>query len=118
MKREHEYLLKRFASVLRGIALGKPQTTTIEENVAHCLSRKDLIEIIKKCFDGTIPKEHNLIEMEKPELLGLVKNEMIIISYMTEKWSKEPVKTPEKSTPQTIDKKIEDKKQTSSGKKN
>lgn len=89
MKKEQEYLLKRFASILRAMALGKEVNPFVDNNVAHCLTRKDLIEIIKKCFGGTIPKEHNLIEMEKPELLSLIKNEMLIISYMTEKWSRE-----------------------------
>jgi len=87
MKKEQEYLLKHFAS--RAMALGKPKADSIEANVAHCLSRKELIEIIKKRFAGTIPKEHNLIEMEKPQLLALIENEMLIISYMAEKWSKQ-----------------------------
>ena len=87
MNKKTEYLLKHFASILRALALGKEVKSTIENNVAHCLTRKDLIQILKKQFGGTIPKEHNLIEMEKPELLGLVKNEMLVISYMTEMWS-------------------------------
>ncbi len=93
MKKEQEYLLKHFASILRGLALGKDKPKTIDSNVAHCLSRKDLIQILKKQFGGTIPKEHNLMEMEKSELLGLVKNEMLIISFMTEKWSNESLET-------------------------
>jgi len=78
--------LKHFASVLRKLALGKEKELTTDTNVAHCLTRKDLIQIVKKQFGGTIPKEHNLIEMEKIELFELIENEMPIISYMTEKW--------------------------------
>ena len=86
MKREQEYLLKHFASVLRKLALGKEKEIKTDTNVAHCLNRKDLIQILKKQFGGTIPKEHDLVEMEKVELFGLIQNEMLIISYMTEKW--------------------------------
>lgn len=35
-------------------------------------------------------KEHDLVEMEKQELFGFFKNQLLIISYMTEKWSLEP----------------------------
>ncbi len=86
MKREQEYLLKRFASVLRKLALGNEKEIKPDTNVAHCLNRKDLIQILKKQFGGTIPKEHDLIEMEKVELFALIENELFIISYMIEKW--------------------------------
>lgn len=89
MNREQEYLLKHFASVLRATALGKEVKPVIDTNVAHCLTRRDLIQIVKKQFGGTIPKEHDLVEMEKPELLKLIDNELRIISYMTEKWCSE-----------------------------
>jgi hypothetical protein len=53
-------------------------------------SRKELIDIIKKRFDGSIPKEHNLAEMENEELVALIEDEMYIISYVTETWTREP----------------------------
>jgi len=68
MKRGQEYLLKRFASVLRKLALGNEKEIKPDTNVALCLNRKDLIQILKKQFGGTISKEHNLVEMEKEEL--------------------------------------------------
>lgn len=86
MEKQQEYLLKHFALVLRKLALGKEKELTVDANVAHCLTRKDLIQIVKKQFGGSIPKEHNLVEMEKVELFNLIENEMLIISYMTEKW--------------------------------
>jgi len=86
MEKQQEYLLKHFASVLRKLALGKENEIKTDTNVAHCLNRKDLIQILKKQFGGTIPKEHDLIEMEKVELFELIKNQLLIISYMTEKW--------------------------------
>jgi hypothetical protein len=86
MEKQQEYLLKHFASVLRKLALGKEKEITPDTNVALCLTRKDLIQIVKKQFGGTIPKEHDLVEMEKVELFELIENEMLIISYMTGKW--------------------------------
>ena len=86
MKREQEYLLKHFASVLRKLALGKEKEIKSDDQIAQCLNRKDLIQILKKQFGGTIPKEHDLVEMEKEELFGLIENQLLIISYMTEQW--------------------------------
>lgn len=107
MEKQQEYLLKHFASVLRKLALGKEKELTVDTNVAHCLTRKDLIQIVKKQFGGSIPKQHDLIEMEKVELFKLIDNEMLIISYMTEKWSREPRGADNKS-PVTIKKVIKE----------
>lgn len=104
MKTDRQQLMKHFASVLRGRALGKEKEPAISTNVDQYLSRKELIEILKKKFDGTIPKSHNLVELENEELLKLIGDELFIISYVTEKWSKEiSEKTPssEKSSPRT-----------------
>lgn len=89
MKTDKENLLKHFASVLRGRAIGNLKTPSISKNVAKYFSRKELIEIIKNRFGGTIPKEHDLIEMENTELLSLIGDELFIISYITQKWSEE-----------------------------
>ena len=56
--------------------------------VVNCFNRKELIEILKKRFEGAIPKEYNLMEMENEELFQLIGNEMYLISYMSEKWSR------------------------------
>lgn len=87
MEKQQEYLLKHFASVLRKIALGKEKEIANDTNVAHCLNRKDLIQIVKKQFGGAIPKEYNLIEMEKVELFEIIEDQLLIISYITEKMS-------------------------------
>jgi len=89
MKTNKEQLMKYFASVLRNRALGKETETLMSKNLAFYFSRKELIEILKKKFGGTIPKEHNLVELENKELLGLIGDEMFIISFVTEKWSRE-----------------------------
>ncbi|WP_299223173.1 hypothetical protein [uncultured Psychroserpens sp.] len=89
MKTNKEQLMKYFATVLRNRALGKETDSLMSKNLAFYFSRKELIEILKKKFNGTIPKEHNLVELENKELLELIGDELFIISYVTEKWSKE-----------------------------
>ena len=110
METNRNNLMKHFASVLRNRALGKQEAPAISKTIAQFLSRKELIDIIKKKFDGTIPKEHNLLELENEELLELIADEMFIISHVTETWSKESdkvtVKQPEpqqenKKTPES-----------------
>ncbi|MCK8479039.1 hypothetical protein [Psychroserpens algicola] len=89
MKTNKEQLLKYFATVLRNRALGKETDSLMRKNLTFYFSRKELIEILKKKFGGTIPKEHDLVELENKELLELIGDEMFIISFITEKWSKE-----------------------------
>lgn len=89
MKTNKEQLMKYFAMVLRNRALGKDTETLMTKNLVFYFSRIELIEILRKKFGGTIPKEHNLVELENKELLGLIGDELFIISYVTEKWSKE-----------------------------
>lgn len=87
MKTNEQNLLKHFALILRNRANGNhaPISTTLLKH----FSRKELIEVIKKIHDGNIPKELDLILMENEELLAIIKDEMYIIAYITEKWSKE-----------------------------
>ncbi|MDG5490624.1 hypothetical protein [Psychroserpens sp. SPM9] len=96
MKTSKQQLMKYFATVLRGRALGKQTDSLMGKNLAFYFSRRELIEILKKKFNGTIPKEHDLVELENKELLELIEDELFIISYVTEKWSKE---IPEKKPP-------------------
>ena len=92
MKTNKQQLMKHFATVLRNLALGKETNNLMSKNLVFYFTRKELIEILKKKFGGTIPKEYDLMEMENRELLELVDNELFIISYITEKWSREPKK--------------------------
>lgn len=98
METHKEQLMKHFASVLRGRALGKLKTPSIDPNVSRYFSRKQLIDIINKRFDGSIPKEHNLVEMENEELVALIEDEMYIISYVTETWTRESREANNKNT--------------------
>ncbi|WP_299884396.1 hypothetical protein [uncultured Lacinutrix sp.] len=96
-------LLKHFAMVMRNLALGKQTDTMMSKNLVFYFTRKELIDMLKKRFNGTIPKQHNLLELENRELLNLIDNDLFIISYVTEKWSKEIVKeAPKKELPQKI----------------
>lgn len=99
MKAETENLMKHFASVLRGIATGNLESPSISKNTVRYLSRKELIEIVKKRFNGNIPKEHNLLELENEELLELVGDEMYVIAYVTDRWTKQ---TPPKVNGQKV----------------
>lgn len=92
MKSETENLMKHFASTLRGRAMGTLVVPSINTTTLKYLSRKELIEMVKKRFDGSIPKEYNLVELENEELLNLIEDEMLVIAYVTDKWSKEPIK--------------------------
>lgn len=87
---EHrKQLMKYFGTVLKNRALGKETNNLMTRNLPFYFTRKELIEIITKRFNGNIPKEHNLVELEKKELLALVGDEMYIIAYLTGQWSEE-----------------------------
>ena len=107
MNTNTENLMKHFASVLRNRALGKEKTPNISEQNDRYLSRKQLIEIIKRRFNGSIPKELNLVEMENTELLQVIEDDMYVLAYLSEIWSKElAVKSIAKLIPSNIKKEV------------
>lgn len=88
MENNENALLKYFSMVLRKRANGEVRTIKdFGADLTKYFTRKELIEIISKKLNGTIPKEFNLVEMENEELLKVIGDEMFIISYVTEKWS-------------------------------
>lgn len=89
MDDNRKQLMKYFSTVLKNLASGKETDNLMTKNLAFYFTRKELIEMIKKRFNGSIPKEHNLVELEKKELLALIGNKLYIIAYVTEKWSQE-----------------------------
>ena len=90
MEKNKNALMKYFSMVLRKRANGEVRTLKdFGSDLTKYFTRKELIEIISKKFNGAIPKELNLIEMENEELLNIIGDEMYIISYVTEKWSLE-----------------------------
>jgi hypothetical protein len=101
MEHNKNALMKYFSMVLRKRAIGEVRTIKdFGSDLTKYFTRKELIEIISKKFNGTIPKEFNLIEMENEELLEVIGDEMYIISYVTEKWSL--TSQPKKQAPPSI----------------
>lgn len=89
MSQNKQSLMKIFSLVLKERAKTESEFRSISPEMVKFFSRKELIEIITKIFNGSVPKEHNLVEMENDGLLKLIGDDLFIISYMTEKWSKD-----------------------------
>lgn len=85
MKTDTTNLMKHFATILRNRAVGR-NDASLDHVILKYLSRKELIEIIREKFSGTIPKEYDLIELENKELLSIIEDDMYIIAYCTKKW--------------------------------
>ena len=87
-------LLKIFSIVLKDRVKSEPQYQSISTEMVKHFSRKELIEIISHNFEGEVPSEFNLVEMENNELLLLIGDDFKIISYVMSKWSKEASRLP------------------------
>ena len=81
-------LLKHFALVLKKRAASN-DSEGINPSILKHFNRKQLIEIVLSKFNGSIPKEYNLLEMENEELLSLIGDDMFILAYLSHKWCKE-----------------------------
>ena len=81
-------LLKQFSIILRNQSKDA-KYPKLSQSLVEYYSRKDLIEILKKKHDGKVPSELNLMECENSELLKLIGDDMFLISYSTEQWSKD-----------------------------
>ncbi|WP_439480625.1 hypothetical protein [Chryseobacterium aquaticum] len=87
-------LLKIFSAVLKERVKSEPQYQSISTEMVKHFSRKELIEIITHNFEGEVPSEYNLVEMENNELLQLIGDDFKIISYVMSRWSKEVSQLP------------------------
>lgn len=94
MKENKLALMKLFSLVLKDRAKSEAEFREISPEMVKFFSRKELIEIITKIFDGNVPEEYNLVEMENAGLLSLIGDDLFIISYVTEIWSKEVASLP------------------------
>ncbi|MBL7789382.1 MAG: hypothetical protein JNL75_06055 [Chitinophagales bacterium] len=81
-------LLKQFSIILRNRSKDA-KYPKLSQSLVEYYSRKDLIDILKKKHDGKVPSELNLMECENSELLKLIGDDMFLISYSTEQWSKD-----------------------------
>lgn len=100
-------LLRQFSLILKNQSKDE-KYQKLTPSLGEYYSRKDLIEILKKKHGDTLPPDLNLMECENKELLTLIGDDMYLISYSTEKWSKEMVAT----EPAKIDIQIPEKKDT------
>ena len=99
MNENKQALMKIFSLVFRERSKAEIEYREISPEILKFFSRKELIEIItNKIFNGQVPPEHNLVEMENSELLKLIGDDLYIISYVTEKWSKEVASLPTRPT--------------------
>ena len=89
MENQKWALMKLFSLVLKDRAKEEKDTKKISPNLLKYFSRKELIEIINHIYDGVIPEEYELVDMENGELLKVIGDDFSIISYVTNKWSKE-----------------------------
>lgn len=87
-------LMKLFSLILKERSKADAQYREISPEMVKFFTRKELIEIITKIFDGNVPQEHNLVEMENDGLLKLIGDDLYIISYVVENWSKEVASLP------------------------
>ena len=89
MNQNDQSLMKIFSLVLRERAKAASEFRSISPEMVKFFSRKELIEIITQKFEGELPDELNLMEVENNELLKLIGDDYYLISYVTSKWSKE-----------------------------
>lgn len=89
MEKQKWALMKLFSLVLKDRAKDERQTKQISASLLKYFTRKELIEIINHIYDGVIPEEYELVDMENEELLKVIGDDFSIISYVTNKWSKE-----------------------------
>ena len=97
-------LMKHFSAVFRRRALA---TTEVKETISPLIlkffSRKELIHIIKDKYDGSIPKEYDLMELENVDLLTIIEDDIFIISYMTKQWCEDRLLHPVEEVKTDID---------------
>lgn len=89
MDTRNQSLLKIFSGMLKKRASTDTDHLDISAVLIKYFSRKQLIEIITSIYNGSIPKEYNLVEMENEELLQVIADDMFVISYVTYQWSQE-----------------------------
>jgi hypothetical protein len=85
-------LLRQFSLILKTRSKDE-KYQKLTPSLGQYYARKDLIEILKKKHGDTLPPDLNLMECENKELLTLIGDDMYLISYSTENWTKETLET-------------------------
>ena len=94
MEKQKWALMKLFSLMLKNRAKEENNIKQISPDLLKYFSRKELIEIINHIYDGNIPEEYQLVDMENADLLRVIGDDFSIISYVTNKWSKEVISAP------------------------
>ena len=81
----HE-LQKYFASVLRKRSKGASSDDAIDPSILKFFTRKELVAILNQKFDGKLPKDVDLVELENEDLLQLIGDDLFILSYLVPQW--------------------------------
>ncbi len=93
--KNRQELQKYFSSVLRQRAKSEDSAKQpIDPSILKFFTRKELVHIVIQKFKSGLPAEINLVELEKEELLLLVEDDLIILSYLAQKWIKEDQSIP------------------------
>lgn len=87
MQENKQQLMKYFSLVLKRRA-SEETLQGIQVKILNFLSRKDLVAIIHSRYNGKIPPDINLVEMENEGLLNLIEDELFILSYVLQQWCK------------------------------
>jgi hypothetical protein len=103
MDNRKQSLLKIFSGILKKRASTDTNQLDISTVLIKYFSRKQLIEIITSIYNGSIPKEYNLVEMENEELLQVIADDMFVISYVTYQWSKELLEKRKENKSKTVE---------------
>jgi len=94
MEKQKWALMKLFSLMLKNRAKEENNIKQISPDWLKYFSRKELIEIINHIYDGNIPEGYQLVDMENADLLRVIGDDFSIISYVTNKWSKEVISAP------------------------
>ncbi|HBI00497.1 MAG TPA: hypothetical protein PLL09_01060 [Flavobacterium sp.] len=94
MEKQKWALMKLFSLMLKNRAKEENNIKQISPDLLKYFSRKELIEIINHIYDGNIPEGYQLVDMENADLLRVIGDDFSIISYVTNKWSKEVISAP------------------------
>lgn len=85
MHEHQEQLMKYFSLVLKKRSNENAEKGT-NKKVLKYLSRKDLIDVVNYRYDGKLPTNVNLVEMENEGLLSLIQDELYIVAYVVQQW--------------------------------
>ena len=88
----HE-LQKYFATALRKRSKGETSDVSLDPSILKFFTRKDLIAILNTKYDGKLPKDIDLIELENEDLLKLIEDDLFILSFLIPKWISQELET-------------------------